>query len=81
MSDPTHLIVLAAFDRSDDDGLLRPAFDPVTFDNEDQAKRAAELLVGKHTGIVAWSRKADLDLGEYGDPHVIFRHGDVPEME
>lgn len=80
MADPTHMIVLMAFDRNPD-GTLRPAFDPVMFDNESQALKAAKHIEGNHAGIVAWSRKADLQLGEYGDPVEIYRSGDVPDIE
>lgn len=80
MSEPTHMIVVQAFNRNPD-GTLRPAFDPVMFDNETQALRAAKHIQDQHAGVIAWSRKADLSLGEYGDPVEIYRWGEVPEME
>ncbi|MFC7067491.1 hypothetical protein [Brucella rhizosphaerae] len=74
------LIVVAAFDRNDD-GELVSAFDPVAFDTEGRALRTARSLEGKHTGIVAWSREADPDIGEYGPPAIIYQYGEIPDME
>jgi hypothetical protein len=31
--------------------------------------------------VIAWSREANPDIGEYGPPTILFQHGDVPEME
>lgn len=39
----------------------------------------AEDLVGM--AIFLATSEADLDLGEYGPPTVLFQHGEVPEME
>ncbi len=74
------LIVVAAFDRNND-GELVPAFDPVAFDTEGRALRTAQALEGKHVGVVAWSREADPDIGEYGPPAIIYQFGDIPDME
>lgn len=74
------LIVVMAFD-PDGEGNLQPAFEPVQFDNEGRAERFARSLVGTHQGIVAWSREAHPDVGEYGEPKVLFRQGNIPDME
>lgn len=74
------LIVVAAFDRNSD-GELVSAFDPAAFETEGRAIRAAEALHGKHVGVVAWSREADPDIGEYGPPFILYQHGDIPDME
>ena len=74
------LIVLAAFDE-DEDGNLKPVFDPRKVDNENRAKRDARLLATRHAGVIAWSREADPSLGEYGDPVILYQHGKIPEME
>lgn len=74
------LIVVAAFDKNGD-GELIPAFDPVAFETEGRARRAAQALEGKHVGVVAWSREADPDIGEYGPPAVLFQCGEIPDME
>jgi len=67
---PTRLVVLLAFDRGED-GELLPAIAICT----------AKDLAHRHVGVVTWSRSADLVLGEFGPPVVLFQAGDVPEME
>ncbi|MGC0054502.1 hypothetical protein ACNSPG_15815 [Brucella pituitosa] len=74
------LIVVAAFDKNDD-GELIPAFDPMAFETEGRAMKSALALEGKHAGVVAWSREADPDIGEYGPPAIIFQYGEIPDME
>jgi len=74
------LIVVMAFDR-DDEGELQTIFGPVEQQSEDRAIRTARTLADKHAGVIAWSREANLDLGEYGPPTVLFQHGEVPDME
>lgn len=75
------LIVVAAFD-ADEEGELRPAPGyPAEQDSEERAKRVAQALAGRHTGVIAWSREADMQTGEYGPPTVLFKAGDVPDME
>jgi hypothetical protein len=80
MAQPTRLIVVMAFSRSDD-GELVPAFDAAQFDSEERALRAARELADKHVGVIAWSREAVPDIGEYGPPTILFQFGDVPDME
>lgn len=41
----------------------------------------AQALDGKHAGVVAWSREAQPDIGEYGEPTLIFQSGEIPNME
>lgn len=31
-------------------------------------------------GVIAWSREAQPDVGEYGPPTTLFVSGDVPDM-
>lgn len=78
----TTLIVLLAFVR-DDEGELQVAFEPREVTSEDRAKMDAKRMaaLGTYAGVITWSRSADLVNGEFGDPVVIFQHGDVPEME
>ena len=82
MSKPTKLIVLMAFNR-DEEGELQPAFDPREMPSEEKARMEARMMAGsgKFAGVVAWSRSADPNLGEYGEPVELFRAGEVPEME
>lgn len=75
------LIVLAAFDRDDETGELRPAFEPREMRDEGQARQQAALIKGDHAGVIAWARSADPDLGEFGPPEVLAVYGEVPEME
>jgi hypothetical protein len=79
---PTKLIVYLAFVK-DEEGELRPAFDPREAQSEGAAKQQARILwsSGKYAGTLAWWRSADLVNGEFGDPMVIFQEGEVPEME
>lgn len=74
------LIVVVAFDR-DDEGNMQPVFGPAEQQSEDRAVRAARVLADKHAAVIAWSREADVELGEYGPPTVLFQHGEVPDME
>ncbi|KKB82829.1 hypothetical protein VW29_14825 [Devosia limi DSM 17137] len=79
---PTRLIVLLAFVR-DEEGELRPAFDAREVPSEDKAKMDGRRMaaLGTYAGVIAWSRTADLVNGEFGDPVVLFQHGDVPDMD
>ncbi len=77
---PVRLVVVMAFDRNDN-GELIEAFDPMAFETEGRAIRAAQALDGKHVGVVAWSREAQPDIGEYGEPVIIFQSGEIPDME
>lgn len=80
MGDKTNLVVLAAFDRNDD-GTLVPAFDPREMPDTGRAVRAAKEMAGRHAGVIAWVRTADLALGDYGPPETLAVYGDVPDME
>ena len=80
MASPTNLIVVMAVDLADN-GELAPAFDAVQFDSEDRALRSARELAKKHRGVIAWSRQAEPNIGEYGPPTTIFQSGEVPDME
>ena len=79
---PTKLVVLMAFIR-DEEGELRPAFEPREVQSEDKAKMDARRMaaLGTYAGVITCSRSADLVNGEFGEPVVLFQHGDVPEME
>lgn len=79
---PTRLIVLAAFVR-DDEGELRPAFEPQECQSENQAKQRAQLMArgGSYVGVLSWWREADLINGEFGEPVEIYRWGAIPDMD
>ncbi len=74
------LIVVAAFDQDDEGGLVK-AFEPAQQQTEDRAIRLAKSLAAKHSAVIAWSREANPDIGEYGPPTILFQNGEVPEME
>lgn len=80
MAGKAKLIVLAAFNQ-DEDGYLLPAFEPRQVETEERAKRDARLMADQYSGVIAWSREADPNIGEYGEPTVLFKRGNVPEME
>jgi hypothetical protein len=80
VSKKTKLIVLMAFDK-DEDGALRPAFEAREMPDEARAIRTAREMAHRHVGVIAWSRDADLALGEFGPPVELFREGDVPELD
>lgn len=79
---PTKLIVAMAFVR-DEEGELRPAFDPREMQSEERAAREARLWagMGQYAGTLAWARSADLTNGVFGDPEVLFQWGAIPDME
>jgi hypothetical protein len=77
---PTKLIVLLAFDRSED-GELLPSFEPREMRDEGTAIRTAKEMARRHVGVIAWSRSADLLLGEFGPPVVLYQEGDVPDLD
>lgn len=74
------LIVVAAFSR-DDEGDLKPAFDPRQMQSEDAAKRLAKMIESEHAGVIAWSREANPAIGEYGEPTILYRAGEVLHIE
>jgi hypothetical protein len=74
------LIVVAAFDRGKE-GELVPAFDPREAPSEERAIRLAKDLATRHAGVIAWSRDADLALGDYGPSQELFRFGEIPDMD
>lgn len=75
------LIVLLAFDKDEDSGELRPAFEAREMRDEETARRQARLLKDTHAGVIAWSREAQPDIGEFGPPEILAAYGEVPEME
>jgi hypothetical protein len=77
---PAKLIVVMAFE-DDGDGGLRPAFEPREYQSENRARMEAGSLVNAYPAVVAWSREARPDIGEYGEPEVLFSFGPVPDME
>ena len=55
---------------------------PRSFPSAYAARAAAESLARCRVGVVgaiAWSRTADPDAGEYGEPETIVRLGTIPD--
>ena len=77
--DPIRLILVMAFDRSDE-GEHVAAFEAMQFDVEERAVRASRDLAPKHAGVIAWVREAEPDAGEH-PPTILLQSGEVPEME
>lgn len=73
------LIVLCAFDK-DEDGVLHAAFEPREIPDERRAVATARDMAKRHIGVIAWSREANIAVGEYGPPEVLYQTGEVPEM-
>lgn len=76
----TTLHVLMAFDRGED-GELKPAFEAQQMPSEHAAVQRAKLMSRSYAGVIAWSRPAKPDEGEFGEPVVLYQHGDVPDLE
>lgn len=71
---------MTAFDRHEE-GELQTAFSPAEQQSKDRAIRIAKDLARKHAGVIAWTREARPNVGEYGEPTVLYQHGEVPDME
>ncbi|PSH65437.1 hypothetical protein [Phyllobacterium sophorae] len=78
--DPVQLIVVVVFDQGDA-GELFPVGEPLQFETAERAVRAAKDLASMHAGVIAWSREARPDVGEYGQPTVLYTAGEVLQME
>jgi len=76
---PVKLIVVMAWD-ANEDGDLVPAYEQEQH-SEERAIRTAKALAAQHTAVIAWVRDAFPQIGEYGEPTELFRHGPVPDME
>jgi hypothetical protein len=80
MAATAKLIVIAAFDE-DEEGELRPVFEPREMQTEERATYMAKLYGLKHKAVIAWSRDADPNKGEFGEAKILYQKGDLPEME
>lgn len=79
-SQPKILNVFMAFER-DEQGELRPAFDAQEMPSELAAINRAKLMEKSYVGVIAWSRPARPDVGEFGEPTVMYQAGEVPDLE
>lgn len=51
------------------------------FSSADAAAWRAGIIANDYAGIVAYSMDVDEDGGEYSDPIVLFKAGEVPELD
>ena len=56
------------------------AMQAVALQTESQAIAKAERLGETCVGALAWRQTADVEAGEYGEPVVLARIGEVPEL-
>ena len=81
MVETARLIVVVVFDADPETGVLVVAGEPMQFDAPEKAVKAAQALAGRHAGVIAFSRAAKPDLGEYGEPEVLFQAGEIGDLE
>lgn len=74
------VIVLAAF-KKNRRGQLVPAFEPRQIDTADRAIRKAKQLAEEHAGVMVYTSQSNPDLGDYGEPNIIFQAGELPDFE
>jgi len=81
MNKPTSLIVVQAFDPDPESGDVFPSGEPIQADSEARAIAMAKAMAEKHSGVIAWSRTAQPDIGEYGEPKILFQSGTVIDLD
>lgn len=69
--------VVQAFDE-DDDGNLIPRL-PEAPPSASAARKRAMAIEGEAAGVIAFSRDADPEAGDYGPPTIIYQAGRVPD--
>ena len=69
--------VVQAFDMNDYGELVGRA--PQSVSSASLAKRTAETLAKAVAGVIAWSRDGNPDIGEYGEPTILFKTGLLPD--
>lgn len=75
MPEVTYFVVLA-FEETEK-GRFTPR-QPLTPQTADSARRAAQRLAPSVSGVVAFSRTGDPDLGDWQDALVLARYGELP---
>lgn len=56
------------------------ALPPASYKTEDEARRRAVRLAETCQGVIAFAQSADAEAGEYADPIILERIGDVPDL-
>lgn len=54
---------------------------PQQFATAEEAAQRAEVIASSYAGVIAYSMDVDEDAGEYSDPRVLARYGELPEFE
>lgn len=55
--------------------------EPKVAADERQCLRMAEAMAARRHAVIAFSRTGDLDTGDFDDPVILARHGEVPDGE
>jgi len=76
MTASTTIHVVVSFTATDDE---IAADQPQQAPSASAAISRAKALAAKHAGVIAWSRTADPDTGDYGDPVELIRLGTIPD--
>ena len=56
------------------------ADEPKIAADERQCLRMAEAAASRRHAVIAFSRTGDADTGDFDDPVILAKHGDVPEI-
>src|ERR1700730_12228739 len=73
---PSHTLhVVQAFEERDD-GIV--PVEPKACPSAGSARALAARLAQTHVGVIAWSRKGDPELGDWGPPEVLVRPASSP---
>ena len=60
---------------------MAPAFEAQQMPSEHAAVARAKLMSRSYAGVIAWKRPAQPDIGEFGEPEVLWQFGEVPDLE
>jgi hypothetical protein len=56
------------------------ALPPASYKSEDEARRRAAKLGETCLGVIAFAQSADAEAGEYADPIILEKIGEVPDL-
>jgi len=54
---------------------------PILHGMEQLARTRGELLAGRRDGVLVYAQAADIDRGEYSEPVILAKYGQVPNPE
>lgn len=70
--------IVQPFTRAAKQGLLPKM--AMQFSDPDEATTRAAEIATKYAGVIAYTMEIDDAAGEYSDPRVLLRIGDVPDL-